>query len=213
MLKRLFDFSVSVVAWVLLAPLLIFIALWIKCDSPGPVFYRGVRIGRGGRPFRIYKFRSMVVNAHALGGSTTSQTDPRVTHVGRIVRRYKLDELPQLINIVCGEMSFVGPRPQVGWMVDGYSEEERTVLALRPGITDWASMRFHNEDEIVQQSGIADADEAYIKLIHPEKMRLQIRYLHERSMGVDLQILWQTVATLLRTRRKPPLALPGASTH
>lgn len=200
MRKRLFDVIVAAVGLILLSPLLALLALLVRIDSPGPIFYRGARIGRGGKPFHIYKFRSMIPDAERRGGTTTSSDDARLTRVGRTLRKYKLDEIPQLINIVVGEMSLVGPRPQVAWAVERYRPEERAVLGLRPGITDWASIRFHNEEELIRQSGITDPDAAYMALIHPEKMRLQLKYLRQRSFWVDLKILYQTVRTLWQAR-------------
>ncbi len=200
MRKRLFDVIVAAVGLILLSPLLALLALLVRIDSPGPIFYRGARIGRGGKPFHIYKFRSMIPDAERRGGTTTSSDDARLTRVGRTLRKYKLDEIPQLINIVVGEMSLVGPRPQVAWAVERYRPEERAVLGLRPGITDWASIRFHNEEELIRQSGITDPDAAYMMLIHPEKMRLQLKYLRQRSFWVDLKILYQTVRTLWQAR-------------
>jgi lipopolysaccharide/colanic/teichoic acid biosynthesis glycosyltransferase len=134
------------------------------------------------------------------GPTTTGEADPRVTRVGRVLRRYKLDELPQLINVFLGHMSLVGPRPQVQWCVDTFTEEERQILSVRPGITDWASIRFHNEGEIIAASGIGDPDAAYLQLIHPEKTRLQLRYIRERSLMTDLRIVAKTLATLVVTR-------------
>jgi len=196
MLKRLFDFIFSGLGLILLSPVFFFLAAAIKFESPGPVFYRGVRVGRYGRLFKIFKFRSMVVNAEKMGASTTSTNDFRVTKVGKFIRKYKLDEYSQLINVFLGDMSIVGPRPQLQWAVDTYTEEEKKVLELRPGITDWASVKFYNEGEIIAQSGIADADEAYMKLIHPEKMRLQLEYYYCNSLWIDLKIIGATLAKL-----------------
>jgi lipopolysaccharide/colanic/teichoic acid biosynthesis glycosyltransferase len=142
----------------------------------------------------------MIDNAENLGASTTDASDVRITRVGRIIRKYKLDELSQLINVFKGDMSIVGPRPQVKWAVDLFTEEEKKILRLRPGLTDWASIRFNNEEEIIGKSGYSNADEAYMKLIHPEKMRLQLKYLHERSFITDLRIILDTAGMLLRTR-------------
>jgi len=198
-LKRALDVAASATALAVLSAPMAAIGLAIRVDSPGPALYRGHRIGRNGRPFRLLKFRTMFVN-DGRGPSTTSQDDPRITRVGRLLRDYKLDELPQLVNVLLGDMSLVGPRPQVAWAVDRLSSEERAVLSVRPGITDWASIKFHNEGEIIASSGIADPDEAYLKLIHPEKTRLQLQYVKERSTRVDVRILFETVATLWRTR-------------
>ncbi len=208
-MKRVFDLAVSLAGLVALSPVFCALAVAIKLESSGPVFYRGERVGRKGRTFRIYKFRSMVTDADKLGSSTTSGADSRVTRVGRIIRKYKLDEFSQLINVLKGEMSLVGPRPQVRWAVELYSEEEKKILELRPGITDWASIRFRNEGEIIERSGIADPDEAYLLLIHPEKMRLQLKYLKEKSFMTDLKIIFRTLGSIVSTTR--PGATDGAA--
>ncbi len=184
----------------ILAPFLLLLAAAIKLDSPGPVFYRGVRVGLGGRPFRIYKFRSMVADAESKGASSTSGADPRVTRTGRFIRRCKLDEFSQLINVLLGDMSLVGPRPEVQKYVDRYTDEEKVILTVRPGITDWASIKYHNEGEIIESSGIADADEAYERLIRPGKLRLQMKYVRERNMWIDIQIIFRTILTIVSGR-------------
>jgi lipopolysaccharide/colanic/teichoic acid biosynthesis glycosyltransferase len=199
-LKRVLDVTVAGSALLGFGPLFVALASWIKLDSKGPIFYRGARIGRGGKPFRLYKFRSMVEDAESLGGSSTSDADTRVTRPGRFLRAYKLDELPQFINVLLGDMSLVGPRPQVLSYLDRYTEEQKQIFSVRPGITDWASIKFHNEGEILAQSGIADADEAYERLIHPEKTDLQLRYVQQRSFATDVQILFETARTLVQTR-------------
>jgi lipopolysaccharide/colanic/teichoic acid biosynthesis glycosyltransferase len=144
----------------------------------------------------MLKFRTMVVNADKIGGSSTPDDDQRITRVGRFLRRYKLDELPQLINVVRGEMSLVGPRPQVKWAVDLYTPEERRVLTVKPGITDYASLRFPNEGEILK--GSTDPDRDYMEKIHPEKMRLSLEYIELRSMRVDIGIIFQTLLAIIR---------------
>ncbi|MBC8275684.1 MAG: sugar transferase, partial [Chloroflexi bacterium] len=151
MLKRLFDITVSFAGLVVLSPLLLAIAIMIRLDSNGPVFFRGERVGRFGKPFTIYKFRTMVVNADKLGDASTPADDPRMTKIGKLLRnKYQLDELPQLINVFKGEMSLVGPRPQIPWAVELYIQEEKeTILSVRPGMTDYASVRFPNEGEIL----------------------------------------------------------------
>jgi lipopolysaccharide/colanic/teichoic acid biosynthesis glycosyltransferase len=206
MLKRTLDLVVGFVGIIFLSPLVLAIALAIKVESPGPVFYRGVRVGRFGKPFRIFKFRSMVVDEEKVGAASTHEHDPRVTRAGRWIRRFKLDELPQLFNVLLGDMSLVGPRPEVEKFVDLYTEAERPILSARPGITDWASIRFHNEGEIIAASGIADADQAYAQLIRPEKLRLQLKYVAEQGFFTDLRILTATLATLVHTR------MPGRDT-
>lgn len=209
MTKRLLDIALSAFGLLLLSPALFLLALMIKLDTPGPVFYRGVRVGRNGRPFRIYKFRSMVSDAEAKGASSTNAADPRVTRAGHFIRKFKLDEFSQLINVFLGDMSLVGPRPEVKKFVDMYTEEEKLILTVRPGITDWSSIRFHNEGEIIESSGIADADEAYAKLIRPEKLRLQMRYVRERNMWIDIKILLCTVLTIISSRAGgKPVGIP-----
>jgi len=172
----------------------------VKFASPGAIFYRGERVGLGGRVFRTFKFRSMTADAEQRGGTSTNEGDVRITGTGVFLRRFKLDELPQLINVLIGDMSFVGPRPEVEKFVNMYTPEERVILTVRPGITDWSSIKFHNEGEIIAASGIEDADEAYAKLIRPEKLRLQMKYVRERTFWTDIKIIFDTIATLFRTR-------------
>lgn len=198
--KRLFDVLFSALGLLVLAPFLLLLAAAIRLDSPGPVFYRGVRVGMGGKPFRIFKFRSMVADAESKGASSTSGTDPRVTRTGRFIRRYKLDEFSQLINVLLGDMSLVGPRPEVPKFVDRYTDEEKVILTVRPGVTDWASIKYHNEGEIIESSGIADADEAYERLIRPGKLLLQMKYVRERTMWIDLKIILCTILTIVSGR-------------
>lgn len=198
--KRFFDIFISSVGLIVVSPILLICAMAIKSESKGPVFYRGERIGCNGKPFLIFKFRSMVDNAEKLGASSTNASDVRITRVGRYIRKYKLDELPQLLNVFKGDMSFVGPRPEVQKFVDIYTEEEKQILSVRPGITDWSSIKFHNEGEIIESSGIPDSDEAYEKLIRPEKLRLQLKYIKERNFWVDIKIIVSTMLTLFSTR-------------
>ena len=174
------------------------LAIWtrIKLDGDGPAIYAGRRVGLGGRDFRMYKFRTMVTNADRVGGPSTPDDDPRLTRTGRFLRRYKLDELPQLVNVLKGDMSFVGPRPQVAEEVAGYTAEERELLSVRPGITDWASLRFHNEGEIL--AGHSDPDRAYAELIRPEKMRLGLEYVRRGTFRDDMGILVKTALLPLR---------------
>lgn len=196
MTKRLFDLVLSSVGLVLISPILIIIAVWIKLDDPGPVFYRGERIGRFGQPFRIFKFRSMVVDADRIGGPSTSQEDPRVTRSGRFIRRYKLDELPQLINVFLGQMSFVGPRPEVRKYVEQYTSDERVILEVRPGITDWASI--WNADEGAVLSSYPDPDWAYEHIIRPTKLKLQLDYVHHNSLWIDIKIIVYTLWRIVK---------------
>jgi lipopolysaccharide/colanic/teichoic acid biosynthesis glycosyltransferase len=196
MVKRIFDFLGSLLGLVLLSPVLLLIALLIKVDSRGPVFYRGVRVGLFGGVFKIFKYRTMIINADKVGVSSTPDDDPRLTRLGKFLRRYKLDELPQLINVLKGDMSLVGPRPQVQWAVDLYTPEQRTVLTVRPGITDYASVHFPNEGEILK--GSTNPDQDYMEKIHPKKMRLSLEYVRERSLWVDLKIIFQTIAAIFQ---------------
>jgi lipopolysaccharide/colanic/teichoic acid biosynthesis glycosyltransferase len=200
MLKGSFDLAVSLMGIIAISPLLILISLWIKLDSPGPVFYRGVRVGLHGRPFRIYKFRSMVINADRIGGPSTAGDDPRITRAGKLIRKYKLDELPQLINVLKGEMSLVGPRPEVQVYVDMYTEEEKAILGIRPGITDWASL--WNPDEGAVLAGSHDPEKTYMEVIRPGKIRLQLLYARKQSFWVDIKILMATLLTVVGKRSR-----------
>ena len=194
--KRAFDAAVAAIGLVVLSPVLAAISIAIKAGSPGPLVYRGKRVGLNGDTFEMLKFRTMVVDADKIGGSSTPEDDPRVTPIGKKLRRYKLDELPQLINVLKGDMSFVGPRPQVQWAVDLYTPEEREILKVRPGITDEASLRFSNEAEILK--GSKDPDKDYIEKIHPEKMRLSLEYVRNRSFSGDLSIIARTAQAIFK---------------
>lgn len=194
-MKRVIDLLVSGVGLTVLSPLLAALALWIKLDSPGPVFHRGLRVGQGETRFRMIKFRSMVENAHLIGGTSTPEDDPRITRAGKFLRKYKLDELPQLLNVLKGEMSLVGPRPQVPWAVNLYTPEEKTILSVKPGITDYASLRFRDEGEILR--GSANPDQDYMEKIHPEKVRLSLEYVRTHSTWMDCKILASTVAAVI----------------
>ena len=195
MVKRVFDFVASLLGLLLLLPSFAVVAILIQRESSGPVFYRGVRAGRFGKPFRMFKFRTMVMDADKIGGPSSSADDPRITRVGNFLRRYKLDELPQLINVVKGEMSLVGPRPEVIQEVLLYTEEEKRLLEVRPGITDWASIRFRNEGEILR--GSADPHQAYREKIRPEKIRLGLEYVQNRSFLTDCKIIFRTFKTIV----------------
>lgn len=196
MIKRVFDVVASTVALSVLWPFMIFIGLIIRLDSRGPAIYRSRRAGRWGNSFSILKFRTMVVDAERLGGPSTADDDPRVTRAGNILRKYKLDELPQLLNVLKGEMSIVGPRPEVLPEVELYSAEERQLLSVLPGITDWASLRFRNEGEILK--GSADAHQAYWEKIRPEKIRLGLKYVRSHSFLEDMRIVFETLAVVFR---------------
>lgn len=154
-------------------------------------------MGQFSRPFRIFKFRTMVIDAESRGPSSTATDDARLTGVGRLMRKFKIDELPQLLNVITGEMSLVGPRPEVQKFVDQYTEEERAILLVKPGITDWASIWNRDEGAVIAKSGIPDADEAYALLLRPTKLRLQLKYVRERTFWVDIRILFRTVQAVL----------------
>ncbi len=207
MLKRLFDIIFSFIGLVVLFPFFIFIAILIKLDSKGPVFYRGIRVGRFGKPFKIFKFRTLVANAERIGGPSTANDDPRITKVGRIIRKHKLDELPQLINVLVGNMSLVGPRPEVPFYVNMFTEEEKAILSVRPGITDWASL--WNPDEGKTLAGSSDPEKAYQEKIRPEKIRLQLKYVREHSFATDLKILLQTLKKLTQSVIPTPYLIRG----
>jgi lipopolysaccharide/colanic/teichoic acid biosynthesis glycosyltransferase len=195
MTKRLFDIFFSAIGLICLAPFLFFISWRIRREDGGPIFYRGARTGLLGKSFRIFKFRSMVLDAEKLGASSTSDDDIRVTQIGKLIRKYKLDELPQLINVLIGDMSMVGPRPEVRKFTDLYTEEEKILLAVRPGITDWASL--WNSDEGALLKGSLDPDKDYMEKIRPEKIRLQLKYVRERSFLVDVTIIFLTLKKIL----------------
>lgn len=198
--KRLFDILFSLFGLVILGWLFAIIALGIKLDSPGPVFYKGVRVGKGERPFRMWKFRTMVFNAAEIGPSSTAADDLRITRAGRILRGLHLDEAPQFVNVLLGDMSIVGPRPQVPWAVEGYTEQEKMLLMMRPGITDLASIKFSDEGELLR--GSSDPDRDYFELIHPEKMRLNMQYVRTCSMLTDVRIVIQTLWTIVSSQAR-----------
>lgn len=209
MMKWLLDVVMSSMAMALLSPLLLAAALFIKLGPPGPVFYRGLRMGRYGRTFRIYKFRTMVANADKIGPPSTAAGDLRITRIGRILRRLNLDELPQFINVLRGEMSIVGPRPEIPDVIALYSEEERAVLlSVRPGITDWATIWIRDEGERLR--GSPDPHKKYLEEIWPEKRRLQLKYIREQSLWTDFRIMLLTLKCHLIDRFKKS-ALPLTS--
>jgi len=197
MAKRVFDWLASSVGLVLLAPLLFVLAVWIKLDSPGPVFFRQERVGKGGSVFRIHKFRTMVTDAERLGLQITVGADVRVTRVGQWLRKYKLDELPQLLDVWLGHMSLVGPRPEVPRYVACYPADIRdVVLCVRPGITDRASIEFKNENEILGRA--ADPDQTYIKEVLPIKLRYYVEYVNSRTLLGDIELIFLTLKAILR---------------
>lgn len=190
-MKRIFDILVSGVGLILLSPILFFISLWIKLDSKGPVFYCQTRVGRGNRDFRIFKFRSMNTGADKGSLITIGGRDPRITRSGYFIRKYKIDELPQLINVFIGDMSFVGPRPEVRRYVEMYTVEQMQVLSVRPGITDVASIKYRNENEIL--GSVENPDEYYIRVLMPDKLRLNMEYMDKRTFLSDIKIILITV--------------------
>jgi len=194
-MKRLFDIVFSLLGLIILSPFILVLAILIKEEDGGSVFYRGVRVGRHGKPFRIFKFRTMVVDAENIGGPSTADDDPRITKIWKFLRKYKLDELPQLINVLKGEMSLVGPRSEVPHYVNMFTEEEKAILSVRPGITDWASI--WNSDEGAILAGSLDPEKTYMEKIRPEKIRLQLKYVRERSFFIDLKIIFQTLRAII----------------
>lgn len=197
-MKRLFDVMASGLGLLVLFPLFLFVALWIKLDSPGPVFYRQVRVGRHNKDFRIFKFRSMRVGADKGSLVTIGGRDPRVTRSGYIIRKFKIDELPQLINVFIGDMSLVGPRPEVRHYVDYWTPEQMHVLEVRPGITDPASIKFRNENELMEK---ADNPECYyINVIMQEKIKLYLEYVRNNSFWYDIKLIFRTFVVIVTER-------------
>ena len=194
MTKRLFDLTISILLIVTVLPLLIVIAIAVKVTSRGDVLYRGLRVGLNNKGFYIFKYRSMVLNAESKGGYSTAMDDQRLTKIGRILRRYKLDELPQLINVVRGEMSLVGPRPQVFYYTDKYKGDQKLILSVKPGITDFASLYFSDMDLILGQRNV---DKKYEDEIEPIKNILRLRYVKERTFFLDIRILIETAFTII----------------
>ncbi len=190
MLKRTFDIIASGLGLVVASPIFLVLAIWIKIDSEGPVFYRQVRVGRGKKDFQLFKFRSMRVGADKQGLITIGGRDPRVTRSGYFIRKYKFDELPQLINVFIGDMSLVGPRPEVRKYVDMYTLEQLHVLDVRPGITDLASIYYRNENELLEKA--EDPDQYYIDVIMPDKLRINLDYVANHSFIGDIKLIFRT---------------------
>lgn len=197
-LKRTFDILFASTALVLLLPLLVLFALAVTITSPGGAFFRQVRVGRHGRPFRLLKFRSMRPGSEALGQLTIGGRDPRITGVGRFLRSTKLDELPQLWNVLKGDMSVVGPRPEVPRYVALYTAEQQVVLSVRPGITGMASLDYVDENELLARS--TDPERTYVEEVMPVKLALDLRYVRERSFALDLRIIAATLRLIFRDR-------------
>ena len=197
-MKRLFDIIISAIGLIILSPIFLWLAIAIKREDLGSVFYRAHRVGKDKRIFKIFKFRSMVINADKIGGPTTSGNDSRVTKIGQKIRKYKLDEIAQLINVFIGQMSLVGPRPEIPSEVQTYSEDCDIIFTVRPGITDLSSIKFRDESGIIERSGMADSHEAYRKLIQPKKLELQKRYVRERSFWLDIKLIFNTVFLIFK---------------
>ncbi len=197
-MKRLFDIIASGCGLLLLSPILILLAVWVKLDSKGPVFYKQVRVGKGNKDFYLFKFRSMRIGADKKGLITVGGHDPRVTRSGYYIRKYKLDELPQLINVFKGDMSLVGPRPEVRHYVNYWTPEQMHVLDVRPGITDPASIKFRNENELLEKA--EDPEKYYIEVIMQEKIKLYLEYVDHASFWYDIKLIFQTFWVIVKER-------------
>ncbi len=193
--KRISDLLLSAIGLVILSPIFFIFAVWIKLDSTGPVFFRQVRVGLHGKPFRIYKFRTMIADAESKGRQITVGDDLRITTSGRFFRRYKLDEFPQLINVLLGDMSLVGPRPEVPRYVDMFQNEYREILTVKPGITDYAAIEFRDEEQILKKYD--HPEEGYVKEVLPRKIKLYNKYLSERGLWTDLKLIFRTLQKLV----------------
>ena len=189
-MKRIFDIFASGLGLIALSPLFAVLAVWIKADSKGPVFYRQTRVGRDNKDFRLFKFRSMRPDSDKLGLITVGGRDPRVTRSGYYIRKYKLDELPQLINVFRGDMSLVGPRPEVRKYVDMYTPGQMRVLSVRPGITSLASIRYRNENDILAAAD--DPDKCYIEQVMPDKLKIDLEYVEKASLWTDIKLIFST---------------------
>jgi lipopolysaccharide/colanic/teichoic acid biosynthesis glycosyltransferase len=197
MMKRLFDFIASSLGLLILLPVLLVLAAWIKIDSPGPIFFRQLRVGLGGKPLRIHKFRTMIENAELQGLQITVGDDPRVTRAGKFLRKYKLDELPQLFDVWVGAMSLVGPRPEVPRYIAHYPDDVRElILSVRPGITDRASIEFKDENEILGNA--VDPHLAYVNDVLPIKLRYYKDYVANQSLALDIKLIFATIKALVR---------------
>ena len=195
MVKRLFDLMITIPMLLLVSPFFLIIALLIKLGSKGPVFYMQTRVGINSRDFKIFKFRTMHINADKAGLLTVGGRDPRVTPIGYFLRKYKLDELPQLLNVLFGSMSLVGPRPEVRKYVDLYNVEQQKVLSVKPGITDYASIEYSEENELLAKSN--DPERTYIDEIMPAKLLLNQKYIAEKSLTTDIKIIWLTFKKII----------------
>lgn len=193
---RFCDIVLSCLGLLLLSPLFVVVAVWIVFDNPGPVFYRQMRVGKDGKDFGLLKFRSMRIGADKESLITIGEHDSRITRAGYYIRKYKLDELPQLWNVLTGDMSLVGPRPEVRRYVDMYTDEQRQVLTVRPGITDYASIEYIDENRMLAQA--EDPDRTYIEEILPAKIALNMRYIKHQTLGEYMKIIFLTLAKIIR---------------
>ena len=193
--KRCFDLFSSFFGILLLSPIFLIVAIAIKCSSKGPVLFKQERVGKGGTTFKIMKFRSMIVDAEAKGMQITTDGDNRITKVGKFIRKTKIDELPQLFNVFIGQMSFVGPRPEVPKYVAMYNEEQRQVLSVKPGITDLASIEFRNENDLLD--GDDDPETKYIQEIMPAKLELNIKYISKAGFFYDIGLIFKTIGKVI----------------
>ncbi len=189
-MKRIFDIVASGFGLLVLSPIFLILSIWIKIDSPGPVFYKQMRVGRNNKDFKLYKFRSMRVGSDKKGLITIGGHDPRITKSGYFIRKYKLDEFPQLINVFIGEMSLVGPRPEVRKYVEMYTEEQMHVLDVRPGITDLASIRYRNENELLEK--VENPDKYYVEVIMQDKLSINLEYVEKCSFWFDVELIFKT---------------------
>jgi len=194
--KRIFDFVASLCAIVVLSPMFIVIAVLIKKEDGGKVFFRQVRVGQNGKLFRIYKFRTMVENAEKMGAKVTKGDDPRITKIGRILRKYKVDELPQLVNVLKGEMSLVGPRPEVPEYVNAYKKDYKRILKVKPGITDFAALEYIDEERLLKDT--ENPEKIYLEKILPEKIKYYKKYIQEISFLTDLKLILRTILRIVR---------------
>ena len=193
--KRIFDLVLSIPSLIILSPVYLLSAILIKLDTPGPILFSQERIGQNGKPFRLYKFRTMVKDAAKIGPPVTTAHDPRITRTGRLLRKFKVDEMLQVMNIVKGDMSVIGPRPEVKKYIDIFAEEYKDILKIKPGMTDYALIAFRNEEDIL--SRFENVEEGYIKEVMPEKIKLYRQYLSEMSLRTDIRIFFQTIWEIL----------------
>lgn len=211
-MKRLFDIVVSGIGLILLSWLFLILAIAIKIDGPGGVFFRGPRVGQNGKNFRIFKFRSMIPDCEGKGKWNVGDDDDRITRMGHFLRKTKLDEIPQLINVFIGNMSFVGPRPELQVYVDMYTDEEKPILDLKPGITDYASMANIAQFEVFTKA--EDSDEAYLKYVRPLKLKLQLYYRYHHSFFGDIRIIfWTVYKVIFKSDKLPKEIVPIVEEH